>query len=109
MGNHFTDYSTYRLLENCSWPAKPGEIPEAVQAPFVIPSEPVAHPFFRLHEICCHLTDVLLAHTDHVDDKNPSPYSGIFFAPVCLFEIVLFVSLITHLRLTDLETFRLEG
>ena len=47
------------------------------------------HPSFRLHEICCRLAYALLAHADHMHGKNPSPYSGIFFAPICLFEIVL--------------------
>ena len=46
-------------------------------------------PSFRLHEICCRLTDALLAHADHIHGKNPSPYLGILFAPACLFEIVL--------------------
>ena len=47
------------------------------------------HPSFRLHEICCRLIDSLLAHTGHVHGKNPNPYPGILFAPVCLFEILL--------------------
>ena len=46
-------------------------------------------PSFRLHEICCCLTDALLAHPGHIHGKNSSPHHGILFAPTCLFEIVL--------------------
>ena len=85
---HYLDAATRPCCACAALQAEPKEIPEAVQAFFAIPLEPVVHPSFRLHEICYRLINALLAHTDHVHGKNPSPYSGILFFPVCLFEIV---------------------
>ena len=70
-------------------PAASEKNSESIKAPFIIPFEPVVHQSFRLHETCCRLTDALLAHANHVHGKDSNQHPGIFFAPVCLFEIVL--------------------
>ena len=85
---HSLDAATRPCCACAALQAEPKEIPEAVQAFFAIPLEPAVHPSFRLHEICYRLINVLLAHTNHVYGKNPSPYSGILFSPVRFFEIV---------------------
>ena len=83
MGNHFADYPAYRLLENCSWPAEPGEIPEAVQAFGIKARQPDVHPSVGSHEIGCSFAYALFAHIDHMHCKHSCSHSGIFFPLIC--------------------------
>ena len=103
MEDHLADYPTYRLLGNCSWLAGSEEIPEVVQASFVIPFQPVVYPSYRLYEYVGSIICARLTHVYHAYRKHPCAHPVIFFLPVGFSSSSSFGSFISRKRKNDLQ------